>query len=179
LVDDRSIETVSYTSVRNEIVSIERKGVPDMWQLRINLKSVAYWTATVFIAAETIAGGGTDLAHGRNGLVAGTPVVDVVTSLGYPVYVLTILGAWKLLGGATLLAPGLPRLKEWAYAGIVFELTAAAASLIVRGYGVGDVAPPLVLAAFALTSWALRPPSRVLGSLLPWRPTRASRELIS
>ncbi|HMF42365.1 MAG TPA: DoxX family protein [Polyangia bacterium] len=151
----------------------------EVWQLRMNPKSVAYWIATVLIAAETLAGGGTDLAHGRSGLVAGTPVVDVVTSLGYPIFVLTILGVWKVLGGATLLAPGLPRLKEWAYAGIVFELTAAAASLLVRGYGVGDVAPPLVLAALALTSWALRPPSRMLGSVLPGRPTQPSRELVA
>ena len=150
-----------------------------MRQLRVNMKSVAYWIATVLIAAETLAGGGTDLAHGRSLLVAGMPVVDVVTSLGYPVYVLAILGAWKLLGGATLLAPGLPRLKEWAYAGIVFELTAAAASLTLRGYGVGDIAPPLVLAALALASWALRPPSRMLGSLLPGRPTQPSRELVA
>ena len=150
-----------------------------MRQLRVNMKSVAYWIATVLIAAETLAGGGTDLAHGRSLLVAGMPVVDVVTSLGYPVYVLAILGAWKLLGGATLLAPGLPRLKEWAYAGIVFELTAAAASLTVRGYGAGDIAPPLVLAALAIASWALRPPSRMLGSLLPRRSIRPSRELAS
>src|SRR5215467_3198649 len=110
-------------------------------RLRMNLKSVAYWIATVLIAAETLAGGATDLAHGRSELVTGTPVVDVMTSVGYPVYVLTILGVWKLLGGATLLAPRLPRLKEWAYAGIIFELTGAAASLIARGHGVGDLAP--------------------------------------
>ena len=148
-------------------------------RLRMNLKSVAYWIATVLIAAETLAGGATDLAHGRSGLVTGTPVVDVMTSVGYPVYVLTILGVWKLLGGATLLAPRLPRLKEWAYAGIVFELTAAAASLTVRGYGAGDIAPPLVLAALAIASWALRPSSRMLGSLLPRRSIRPSRELAS
>jgi hypothetical protein len=135
----------------------------------VNVKSVVYWIATALIALETLAGGAADIAHGRTILVAGTPVVDVVTSLGYPVYILTILGIWKLLGGATLLAPRLPRVKEWAYAGIIFELTGAAASLIVRGYGVGDVATPLVLAALAITSWALRPPSRMLGSLLPAR----------
>jgi uncharacterized membrane protein YphA (DoxX/SURF4 family) len=136
---------------------------------RMRVKPVAYWIATTLIALETLAGGVMDLAHGRTMVIAGTPVVDVVTSIGYPVYVLTILGIWKLLGGATLLAPRLPRLKEWAYAGIVFELTAAAASLIARGYGAGDVATPLLLAALAITSWALRPSSRTLGSLLPAR----------
>jgi hypothetical protein len=133
------------------------------------VKAVAYWTATILIAAETLAGGATDLVHGRIMLVTGTPVLDVVTSVGYPAYVLTILGTWKLLGGATLLAPRLPRLKEWAYAGIVFELIGAAASLTVRGSGAGDIATPLLLAGLAITSWALRPPSRMLGSLLPPR----------
>jgi uncharacterized membrane protein YphA (DoxX/SURF4 family) len=132
----------------------------------MQLKSVVYWIATALIAVETLAGGATDIAHGRSALVSGTPVVDVVTSLGYPVYVLTILGIWKLLGGATLLAPRLPRLKEWAYAGVVFELTGAAASLFMRGYGVGDILTPLVLALLAVVSWALRPSSRMLGSLL-------------
>ena len=131
------------------------------------VKSVAYWIATTVIALETLAGGAAELTHGRTILVTGTPVVDAATSLGYPVYVVTILGIWKLLGGATLLAPRLPRLKEWAYAGIVFELTGAAASLIARGYGPADVATPMVLAALALISWALRPSSRILGSLLP------------
>lgn len=131
------------------------------------VRSIAYWVATLAIASETLVGGLADISHARTILVAGTPVVDVVTSLGYPVYILTILGVWKLLGGATLLAPRLPRLKEWAYAGIVFELTGAAVSLIVRGQGAGDVATPLLLAAIALASWALRPPSRTLGSVLP------------
>ena len=140
------------------------------------MKAVAYWIATTLIAAETLAGGATDLVHGRSMLVTGTPVLDVVTSLGYPAYVLTILGIWKLLGGLTLLAPRLPRLKEWAYAGIVFELTGAAASLSVRGYAVGDIATPLLLAGLAITSWALRPPSRMMGSLLPLRWTRPSSD---
>ena len=134
------------------------------------MKSVAYWIATILIAAETLAGGAADVAHGRSLVVTGTPVLDVVTSLGYPAYILTILGTWKLLGGATLLAPRLPRLKEWAYAGIVFELTGAAASLGVRGYGAGDIATPLLLAALAMASWALRPPSRMFGSVLPSSP---------
>ena len=134
------------------------------------MKSVAYWIATVMIAGETLAGGAMDVVHGRSMVVTGTPVLDVVTSLGYPAYVLTIIGIWKLLGGATIMAPRLPRLKEWAYAGIVIELTAAAASLSVRGYGAGDIATPLLLAALATASWALRPQSRMVGSVLPASP---------
>lgn len=138
------------------------------------MKSVAYWIATVLIAGETLAGGAMDVVHGRSLVVTGAPVLEVVTGLGYPAYVLTIIGIWKLLGGVTLLSPRLPRLKEWAYAGIVIELTSAAVSLTVRGYGGGDVATPLVLAVLAVASWALRPQSRMLGSVLPPRTTRFS-----
>ena len=140
----------------------------------MNVKLVTYWIATAVIALETLVGGAADIAHGQTLLVTGTPVVDVVTSLGYPVYILTILGSWKLMGGATLLAPRLPRLKEWAYAGIIFELTGAAASLIARGHGAADVSTPLVLAVIAIASWALRPASRTLGSVLA-RPDTLAR----
>ena len=128
-------------------------------------RPIAYWAATAIIAGETLAGGVTDLIQGRESVVAGRPVVDVVTQLGYPVYVLKILGVLKLAGAAVLFAPRLPRLKEWAYAGVMFELTGAAASHVLRGNGPGDVITCLVLAAFALASWALRPPSRMLGSI--------------
>jgi hypothetical protein len=134
-------------------------------------RPIAYWTATALIAGETLAGGVTDLIHGRESIVAGRPVVDVVTQLGYPLYVLTILGILKLAGAAVLLAPGLPRLKEWAYAGVTFELTGAAASHALRGNSTGELAPPLVLAAFALASWGLRPPSRTLKAVSPGTPS--------
>jgi hypothetical protein len=125
-------------------------------------RTIAYWVATVLIGLETLAGGITDLAHGRTILVSGPFVVDVITHLGYPVYILTILGVWKLLGAITLFAPALPRLKEWAYAGIFFELTGAAASHLACG-DVRELIAPLVLATLAVASWALRPPSRTLG----------------
>ena len=106
-----------------------------------------------------------DLTHGRTAVVSGPFVVDVVSRLGYPAYVLWILGIWKILGAITLIVPGFLRLKEWAYAGIVFELSGAAASLAACGR-TGDLAPPLFLLALTLASWALRPPSRTLGKPL-------------
>lgn len=126
-------------------------------------KIISYWAATTLIALETLAGGVTDLAHGGALVVGGTPVVDVVTRLGYPVYVLTILGIWKILGAIVLVVPGLLRLKEWAYAGIIFELTGAAASHVVRSHSVSDIMTCVVFAVLAFASWALRPPSRTLG----------------
>ena len=125
-------------------------------------KTIGYWVATAFIGLETLAGGLMDLTHGRTMVVSGPSVVDVVTTLGYPVYVLTILGIWKVLGAIVLFVPGFRRLKEWAYAGIVFELSAAAASQAVRGHAV-DIIAPVILLGLTLVSWALRPASRTLG----------------
>jgi uncharacterized membrane protein YphA (DoxX/SURF4 family) len=132
-------------------------------------KQVGYWVTTILISAELIAGGVTDLAHGREVLVAGQPVVDVLHQLGYPAYLLALLGIWKLLAAAAILAPGLPRLKEWAYAGAFFELSGAAVSHVAVEHSLGNAVGPLFLAALALASWSLRPPGRVLGVILPWR----------
>src|SRR6266566_1155842 len=130
------------------------------------MKVIGYWMTTTLIALETLAGGVTDLMHGRANLFSGPRVVDVVTSLGYPVYVLAILGIWKIPGAIVLVIPRFLRLKEWAYAGIVFELSGAAASQALRGRS-SDIIAPLVLLGLALSSWALRPPSRTLGVIFP------------
>lgn len=128
-------------------------------------KQILYWITTALIALETFVGGVIDLTHGRTGVVNGPTVVDVVTGLGYPIYILAILGAWKIPGAIVLIVPGLLRLKEWAYAGIVFELSGAAASHALRGHA-SDMVAPAVIAGVALASWALRPPSRTLGGLV-------------
>jgi hypothetical protein len=122
-------------------------------------KSIGYWAATIIIAAALTAGGCAQLANVPD-TVAG------IRHLGYPLYVLTILGTWKLLGAACLLAPRLPQLKEWAYAGIFFDLTGAALSHAFSGDGAGVIAMPLVLLLVAMVSWALRPASRLLGPQL-------------
>jgi uncharacterized membrane protein YphA (DoxX/SURF4 family) len=90
-----------------------------------------------------------------------------VTDLGYPLYFLRIIGVWKLLGGIVLLIPGYPRLKEWAYAGIFFELSGAAASWWMHEHNMGEAVTPTILAVVALVSWALRPQNRLLGILVP------------
>ena len=88
----------------------------------------------------------------------------LIERLGYPLYFLVILGIWKLLGAVALVIPRFPRLKEWAYAGVIFDLTGAVASLLASGLiGAGTVAYPIVMTGVAVASWALRPPSRRLG----------------
>jgi hypothetical protein len=140
----------------------------------MHLKLIGYWATTAVAALELLAGGATDLAHGRTALVAGEPVAAVLAHLGYPIYLLTILGVWKLLGGIVLLVPGVPRLKEWAYAGAFFVYMGAVASGLVLGRNDPGtyIWPPLIFAAITMASWALRPPSRILGGRLPTQPGR-------
>jgi uncharacterized membrane protein YphA (DoxX/SURF4 family) len=90
-----------------------------------------------------------------------------MAQLGYPSYFLTILGVWKLLGVLAILVPGLPRLKEWAYAGMIFDLTSAVISRTVTGGAVIKILPPLVAIAIVMLSWKLRPAARVFSSTSP------------
>ncbi len=72
-----------------------------------------------------------------------------------------------MLGAIAILAPRFPRLKKWAYAGIFFNMTGAAVSTTVSGAEAWHAVTELIIAAMAIASWALRPPSRVLGEILP------------
>jgi hypothetical protein len=135
----------------------------------LKTKMIGYWGTTIIVVLELLAGGVTDLLHGPALLFVADPVVSVLAQLGYPVYLLTILGVWKLLGAVTLLVPRFPRLKEWAYAGEFFAMTGAAASWAARGGGLGDLIVPLIFAVLTLASWALRPPGRTLGVLFQAR----------
>jgi hypothetical protein len=80
--------------------------------------------------------------------------------LGYPAYFSVILGIWKILGAVAVLAPGFPRLKEWAYAGMFFNMTGAVASHLSVGDGASALIAPTVVIALVATSWALRPATR-------------------
>ena len=77
-------------------------------------------------------------------------------------YFIMIIGFWKLLGSAALVAPGLPRVKEWAYAGIFFNMTGAAVSHVVNHSAGWHVGVTLGLAGVTIASWALRPASRTV-----------------
>ena len=124
-------------------------------------KSVVYWTMTILVALPIGSGG-----VGQIWQYSVNPH-GVVPVLGYPLYFFAILGFWKALGAIAILVPRFPLLKEWAYAGIFFDLTGAAASCAaVGGYGaVGfHVIAPLILTGFTVASWALRPESRKLGA---------------
>ena len=87
-----------------------------------------------------------------------------MTALGYPAYVVTLLGVWKVLGAVALTVPGFPRLKEWAYAGVAFDLSGATVSHLVSGSPAFHAVVPVVLLAVAALSWATRPASRRLAA---------------
>ena len=133
-------------------------------------KKIAYWTTTILVAFF-VSGGVVQIAQFK------ANPHGVVPELGYPMYFFAIIGVWKVLGAIAILVPRFPRLKEWAYAGIFFDLTGAAASCAaVGGYGAYGfhVIAPLLIAVLAVTSWALRPPSRTIGVLIPATNGRAA-----
>jgi len=126
-----------------------------------------YWIATGLFC---LAFAGSGVAH----LVRAEPIAQAMAGLGYPAYVMTILGVAKLLGVAALLAPGRPLLKEWAYAGFCFDLVGAAASHLFAGDALGHVLPPLALLALGALSHQLRPSDRRLAAAAAPAPQVAS-----
>jgi hypothetical protein len=127
-------------------------------------KNIAYWTTTGLIAFFIGGGGAGQIAQYLSNPHGVVPV------LGYPLYFFAILGFWKVLGAIAILVPRYPRLKEWAYAGIFFDLTGAVASVAAVGvYGAYafHILAPLILTGVTVASWALRPESRVIGVLFP------------
>ncbi len=132
----------------------------DEADVTMKLKVLGYWATTALVAFAVLSGGAAEVARRPDN-------VEGLVHLGYPVYFATIIGLWKVLGGIAVLAPRFPRLKEWAYAGIFFNLTGAAVSHAVSGDAAWHVIVTASLAALAIASWALRPPSRTLGVLFP------------
>lgn len=120
---------------------------------------IVYWTATIFLAFGMLAGGVQQLLQ-----IGG--YVDIVRQLGYPLYLLSILGAWKILGVIAVLIPKFPLVKEWAYAGFFFAMSGAAISHIAIGQSVNEVFPSLVLLMVTVLSWYFRPANRKTVSVI-------------
>ena len=114
---------------------------------------VIYWILTIFLAIAMTAGGVQQMLQvgGYN---------EIVTKLGYPLYMLSIIGTWKILGVITILIPKAPLLKEWAYAGFVFVMSGAAISHIVMGQPFTEALPSLILLLIIFLSWYFRPVER-------------------
>src|SRR5262245_15526826 len=118
-------------------------------------KIIAYWICTVIIALMIGSGGVAQVLRVPQN-------VEGLTALGYPLHFIVLLGAWKVLGALALLVPGLRLVKEWAYAGIFFDLSGAiVAAASNRGAAFHILAPAALILVLA-ASWALRPDSRRL-----------------
>jgi len=116
---------------------------------------IVYWIATVWLSLGMMSSAVVQLMRIPEG-------VQSVTHLGYPEYLLSILGVWKILGVAAILAPKFPVLKEWAYAGFFFVASGALVSHITMGDGFGEIFPSVLLGTLTVVSWYFRPESRKL-----------------
>ena len=117
---------------------------------------ITYWVATIWLALGMASTGAVQLFKASEGQGG----AEMLTHLGYPIYLLTILGIWKLLGIVAVLIPGFPLLKEWAYAGFFFVMTGAIFSHLATRDPITALFPSLLLLLLTVVSWYFRPPSR-------------------
>src|SRR5215467_7644662 len=102
---------------------------------------IIYWIATIWLALGMASTGLVQLFKAKQGQGG----VDMITHLGYPVYLLTLLAVWKILGVIALLIPRFPLLKEWAYAGFFFIMSGAIFSHFATGDAINEIFPSLLL----------------------------------
>jgi hypothetical protein len=121
---------------------------------------IIYWIATLWLALGMVATGLVQLLKVQAEGAVAPPGVYGIKYLGYPVYFLTILGVWKLLGVVAVLIPKFPLLKEWAYAGFFFVMSGALFSHIAMGDPVVELFPGLLLLVLTVVSWYFRPADR-------------------
>jgi hypothetical protein len=114
---------------------------------------IIYWIATIWLSLGMVA----------TGIVQALKVKDEVTMfthLGYPAYLLTILGVWKILGVISVLIPKFPVVKEWAYAGFFFTMSGAIFSHLAIGDDAKEFFGPTLLLILTVVSWYFRPADR-------------------
>ena len=116
---------------------------------------IIYWIATVWLALGMLSTGIVQLSMAKD-------EVDLITQLGYPTYILTIIGVWKVLGVVAVLIPRFPLLKEWAYAGFFFVATGGILSHLATGNSMGKIFPLILLLVLTVVSWYFRPDDRKL-----------------
>jgi uncharacterized membrane protein YphA (DoxX/SURF4 family) len=119
---------------------------------------IIYWIATIWLALGMLSTGIVQLLKLKE-------EVDMMTNLGYPLYFLTLLGIWKILGVVAVLIPKFPLLKEWAYAGFFFAMSGAVFSHVANGDGAKDFFGPLLLIILTFVSWYFRPEDRKILNL--------------
>jgi uncharacterized membrane protein YphA (DoxX/SURF4 family) len=126
------------------------------------LIKIIYWISTLWLSLGMTATGILQLSKAKAEGAVSPPGVDGIIHLGYPVYFLTILGIWKILGVIALLVPRFALLKEWAYAGFFFIMSGAIFSHIASGDATKELWPSLLLLVLTVVSWYTRPTGRKL-----------------
>ena len=128
------------------------------------MRTVAYWICTGLVVFLIGSGG---LAY----LTSLPSAVEGVIALGFPVHFIFLLGVWKVLGAIAIAVPGLALVKEWAYFGIMLDLTGAAYSSLATGADWWHAVAPLSIGVLVALSWLLRPDDRRLrdSPTWPWR----------
>ena len=118
---------------------------------------IIYWVATLWLALGMVSTGIVQLIHMKE-------EQDLMARIGFPVYFLTLLGIWKLLGVVAVLVPKFPLVKEWAYAGFFFAMTGAIFCHIAVGSPAMDMFGPALLIVLTVVSWYFRPAERKFAS---------------
>jgi uncharacterized membrane protein YphA (DoxX/SURF4 family) len=116
---------------------------------------IIYWIATIWLSLGM-------LSTGIVQLLQTDEEVEMITRLGYPVYLLTIIGIWKILGVIAVLIPKFPLVKEWAYAGFFIAMSGAISSHLINGDEAKEIFGPTLLLILTLVSWYFRPADRKL-----------------
>ena len=116
-------------------------------------KKIIYWVSTLWLALGMVS---TGIAQ----LIPLKQEADQMARLGYPLYFLTLLGIWKILGAAAVLIPRYALLKEWAYAGFFFAMSGAVIAHTAVREPFNSVLPALLLLALTAVSWYFRPDGR-------------------
>ena len=114
---------------------------------------IIYWIVTALLSLGMLANGLAQIFHAKG-------FVDIIGHLGYPVYFLSIIGVWKILGVTAILIPRFKLVKEWAYAGFFFAMSGAVFSHIALGDPISEIAPSFVLLILIVVSWYFRPADR-------------------
>ncbi|MBL1220966.1 DoxX family protein [Chryseobacterium sp. L7] len=114
---------------------------------------IIYWIFTIWMALGMFSTAIVQLMKNKDELAN-------FTNLGYPAYLMIMIGVWKILGVIAVLIPKRPLLKEWAYAGFFFVMSGALISHIIIGDTLGRTLPALLLLVLVLISWYFRPADR-------------------
>ncbi|AZB11284.1 DoxX family protein [Chryseobacterium sp. G0162] len=116
-------------------------------------KRIIYWIFTLWMALGMISTAIVQLMKNKDELAN-------FTNLGYPAYLMTIIGVWKILGVIAILIPKQLLLKEWAYAGFFFVMSGAVISHLIVGDIAGRTFPAVLLFVLVIISWYFRPANR-------------------